>query len=83
MNVIYFCVFVIGFHFAIAVSLIGLKKMDPSTGDTANPIPCDDFLPTSFTGSSAPNFKGPARRTDVSIENILVGRRFVDLKIIK
>lgn len=66
-----FCVFVFGFHWAMAVSLIGLKKIDPSTGDTANPIPCDDFLPTSLTGSSAPNFNGPARRAAVVTENIL------------
>lgn len=55
----------------MAVSLIGLKIMDPSIGDTARPIPCDDFLPTNLTGSSAPKASGPFLRAEVCTENIL------------
>lgn len=66
----------VGFHLATAVSLIGLKKIDPSTGDTAKPIPCDDFLPTNFTGRAVPNAKGPDRNADVCTENILQAESF-------
>lgn len=65
------CLFVFGFHSAIAVSLNGLKKIEPSCGFNAKPIPCDDFLPTKRIGNSAPNGKGPARSALVFTENSL------------
>lgn len=65
------CLFVFGFHSAMAVSLFGLKKIDPSCRLTAKPIPCDDFLPTKRIGSSAPNGNGPARNALVLTENNL------------
>lgn len=55
----------------MAVSLIGLKKIDPSRGLNAKPIPCDDFLPTKRIGNSAPNGNGPARSAVVFTENSL------------
>lgn len=67
----YFCWFVVGDQRAMAVSLIGLKNMEPSIGDTARPIPCDDFLPTNLTGSSAPKARGPFFKAEVCTENIL------------
>lgn len=67
----YFCLFVFGFHSATAVSLIGLKMIDPSCGLSAKPIPCDDFLPTKRMGNSAPKGNGPARNALVFIENSL------------
>jgi hypothetical protein len=54
----YSCSFEWGFHFATAVSLIGLKNIEPPVGATANPMPCDDFWPTRRTGSSSPYCKG-------------------------
>lgn len=71
MSNVYRCLFVFGFQTATAVSLNGLKKMEPSPGDKANPIPCEDFLPTRRIGSSAPNGRGPARNALVFIENNL------------
>lgn len=65
------CLLVFGFHSAMAVSLFGLKKIDPSWRLTAKPIPCDDFLPTKRIGSSAPNGSGPARNALVLTENNL------------
>lgn len=73
----YRCLFVFGFHTATAVSLNGLKKMEPSFGDCAKPMPCDDFLPTSRIGSSAPNGSGPARNALVFTENSLHNRENV------
>lgn len=67
----YFCLLVDGFHSATAVSLSGLKNIELSYGLTANPMPCDDFLPTNRTGSSAPNCNGPARNALVLTENSL------------
>lgn len=67
----YRCLFVFGFQTATAVSLNGLKKIEPSFGDCAKPMPCDDFLPTSRIGSSAPNGSGPARNALVFTENSL------------
>lgn len=67
----YRCLFVLGFHSAIAVSLFGLKKIEPSNELTASAIPCDDFFPTNRIGSSAPNGNGPARRVLVLTENNL------------
>lgn len=71
----YLCLLVSGFHFATAVSLIGLKNIDPSIGDTAKPIPCDDFFPTNSTGNSTSNDIGPNRNADVFIENNLLWER--------
>lgn len=65
------CLFEFGFHSAMAVSLNGLKKIDPSRGLNAKPIPCDDFLPTKRIGNSAPNGNGPARSALVFTENNL------------
>lgn len=65
------CLFVFGFHSAMAVSLFGLKKIDPSFRLTSKPMPCDDFLPTNRIGSSAPNGNGPARSASVLTENNL------------
>lgn len=67
----HFCLLVFGFHSAIAVSLFGLKKIEPSWRLTSNPIPCDDFFPTNRIGNSAPNGNGPARNALVLIENSL------------
>lgn len=67
----YFCLLVFGFHSAKAVSLSGLKYMDPSYGLTTTPIPCDDFLPTNRTGNSVPNGRGPLRSALVFTENNL------------
>lgn len=67
----YLCLFVLGFHSAMAVSVFGLKKIEPSNELTANAIPCDDFFPTNRIGSSAPNGNGPARKVLVLIENSL------------
>lgn len=55
----------------MAVSVTGLNMIDPSCGVTASPIPCDDFLPTRRTGSSVPNWRGPARKAAVETENSL------------
>ena len=61
----YFCSLLEGFHLATEVSLIGLKKIEPSIGETARPMPCDDFFPTNLTGSSAPNGNGPVLRAEL------------------
>lgn len=63
--------FVFGFHSATAVSLNGLKNIEPSCGFNAKPIPCDDFLPTKRIGNSAPKGNGPARNALVLIEKSL------------
>lgn len=60
---------------ATAVSLIGLKNIEPSDGDTARPMPCEDFLPTSLTGSSVPNDSGPDRNADVCTEKSLMPKK--------
>lgn len=71
----------LGFHLATAVSDIGLKKMEPSIGDTSKPIPCDDFFPTNLTGKSTPNGNGPARRAAVVIENNLQRKLYELVKL--
>lgn len=67
----YLCLLVLGFHSAIAVSVFGLKNIEPSNVLTAKPIPCDDFFPTNRIGSSVPNGNGPARNVLVLMENNL------------
>lgn len=65
------CLFVFGFHSAMAVSVFGQKNIEPSYVLTAKPMPCDDFFPTNRIGSSDPNGNGPARSVLVLIENNL------------
>lgn len=67
----YLCWFVLGLNCAIAVSVNGAKNISPPYGLAPKPIPCDDFLPTSFTGNSFPTGSGPARKAVVETENNL------------
>jgi hypothetical protein len=55
----------------MAVSVNGEKKMLPPYGLAPKPMPCDDFLPTNFTGNSLPTGNGPARSAAVEMEKIL------------
>lgn len=45
--------------------------MSPPYGLAPNPIPCDDFFPTNFTGNSFPTGSGPARNAAAETENSL------------
>lgn len=67
----YFCWFVFGLYWAMAVSVRGAKKMSPPIGEAPNPIPWDDFLPINLTGNSLPKGNGPARKAAAETENSL------------
>lgn len=69
--VTYFCSLVLGLYWAIAVSVKGEKKTFPPYGLAPNAMPCDDFFPTNFTGSSLPLGNGPARSASAETEKTL------------
>lgn len=69
--VTYFCSLVLGLYWAIAVSVKGEKKIFPPYGLAPNAMPCDDFFPTNFTGSSLPLGNGPARSASAETEKTL------------
>lgn len=45
--------------------------MFPPWGAAPNPIPCDDFFPTNFTGNILPTGNGPARNAAADTEKSL------------
>lgn len=67
----YLCELLMGFHAAMAVSVMGLKMMVSSRGSTATPSPWDDLRPTRFTGRSVPSAGGPDASTAVDMLNNL------------
>lgn len=56
--------------------------MSPPVGAAPKPIPCDDFLPTNFTGNSLPKGSGPARRAAAETENSLKTMKNVSINVL-